>query len=119
MPFRFQVGLRLQLLGVSDIAFHPGEFFRRRTLGWIVFGLAVLERPHIGGAFLIHRVLLQIAQLVQQIGHFLLIRLRLFDLLNVVKGRILGCGGKFHLELGENKVDACACAEAAHAGDVS
>ena len=31
--FRFQVGLRLQLLGVSDIAFHLGELFRRRPLG--------------------------------------------------------------------------------------
>ena len=87
---RLQIGLRLQPLGIGDIALHLGQFFRRRALGRTILGLAVLERPHIRGAFLIRRVFLQVAQLVQHIGHFLLIRLRLFDLLDVVEGRILG-----------------------------
>ena len=62
---------------------------------------------------------LKLAALLEHVGDFLLILLRLLDLIDVAEGRILGRRGQFHLQLGENEVDACACAEAVYAADAS
>ena len=76
-------------------------------------------RGHFSASAAVLGLILEFAAPLEHVGDFLLFGLSPLDLLDVTEGRILGRGGQFHLELGENEVDACARAEAAYTGDTS
>ncbi len=102
--------------------------FPRRVLdsaGRKIIGKLVLVhklpdiRRHLGAAAVGLGLILKFAATLEHVGHFLLFGLSVLDLPNIVEGRILGRRCQFHLQLGENKVDARARAEAIHTADAS
>ena len=91
-----------------------------QIIGEIVFIHKLPDiRGHFSASAAVLGLILEFAAPLEHVGDFLLFGLSPLDLLDVTEGRILGRGGQFHLELGENEVDACARAEAAYTGDTS